>query len=481
MQETMPDKRGKPMQTRQRHTSLQRLGKLFDMGAVSGAFVGALLLSADSFAWSGLARILEFAIPLEHLLLFSSYAAGCLLVFHACGLYQSHRLSQVSQRAFEVLTAGTLITSLLVLAPLSVTILSQSFLMTFWCLLCGLLFVVREIALQVLSFARLRGRNLRNVVIVGEQTLATNLAEELRQDLSLGYHVLHSIDRQTDGNFATRLETFVDQNEGEAVDEVFVALPVGRYGPEVNAIVRLCEEQGIIVRIQTDLFTQNVARARVDELNGTPVVTIHAGLPDGWQTRFKRLVDMCGSFILLVLLAPLLACVAALIKLDSAGPVFFQQERVGLNRRRFPLFKFRTMVQDADQQQAALEHLNEAGGPVFKIKDDPRITPLGKFLRQFSIDELPQLVNVLRGDMSLVGPRPLPIRDVERIDTHWHNRRFSVKPGLTCLWQINGRSNVNFDRWVRMDLDYIDRWSLGLDLKILMKTVPVVLKGAGAY
>jgi exopolysaccharide biosynthesis polyprenyl glycosylphosphotransferase len=307
------------------------------------------------------------------------------------------------------------------------------------------------------------------------------LADELRQDPSLGYHVLHSIDRQTDGNFATCLEAFVDQNKGEPVDEVFVALPVDRYGPEVNAIVRLYEEQGIIVRIQTDLFTRNVARTRVDELNGTPVVTIHAGLPDGWQTRFKRLLDMCGSFMLLTLLTPLLACVAVLIKLDSAGPVFFRQERVGLNRRRFQLFKFRTMAQDADQQQAALEHLNEAGGPVFKIKDDPRITPLGKFLRQFSIDELPQLVNVLRGDMSLVGPRPLPIRDVERMDTHWHNRRFSTKPGLTCLWQINGRSNVNFDRWVRVDLDYIDRWSLGLDLKILMKTVPVVFKGAGAY
>jgi lipopolysaccharide/colanic/teichoic acid biosynthesis glycosyltransferase len=138
-------------------------------------------------------------------------------------------------------------------------------------------------------------------------------------------------------------------------------------------------------------------------------------------------------------------------------------------------------VDGAEKQQQVLEHLNEAAGPVFKIKDDPRITHVGKLLRRFSIDELPQLFNVFTGDMSLVGPRPLPVRDVAHIDTHWHKRRFSVKPGLTCLWQVNGRSNVGFDNWVQMDLEYIDRWSLGLDMKILMKTIPVVLKGSGAY
>jgi lipopolysaccharide/colanic/teichoic acid biosynthesis glycosyltransferase len=173
--------------------------------------------------------------------------------------------------------------------------------------------------------------------------------------------------------------------------------------------------------------------------------------------------------------------VALLIKLDSLGPVLFRQERVGLNKRRFSLFKFRTMVEGAERQQPLLEGLNQANGPVFKIKDDPRITRLGQFLRHYSIDELPQLFNVLKGDMSLVGPRPLPVRDIERIDTRWHKRRLSMKPGVTCLWQVNGRSDVNFDRWVRMDLEYIDNWSLGLDLKILLKTLPAVLKGAGAY
>ena len=145
------------------------------------------------------------------------------------------------------------------------------------------------------------------------------------------------------------------------------------------------------------------------------------------------------------------------------------------------MLKFRTMVNGSEQQQRVLEHLNEAEGPVFKIKNDPRITRVGAFLRRYSIDELPQLLNVLKGEMSLVGPRPLPVRDVERIDTQWHKRRFSIKPGITCLWQVNGRSNIGFNDWVRMDLDYIDKWSLGLDLLILVKTIPAVFKGPGAY
>jgi exopolysaccharide biosynthesis polyprenyl glycosylphosphotransferase len=202
---------------------------------------------------------------------------------------------------------------------------------------------------------------------------------------------------------------------------------------------------------------------------------------DGWQILLKRLTDILGSAVLVLVLVPLFALVALHIKLDSPGPIFFRQERVGLNKRRFPLLKFRTMRQGADQQQETFEDLNEADGPVFKIKDDPRLTRLGRFLRRYSIDELPQLFNVLKGDMSLVGPRPLPVRDVSRINAQWHKRRFSVKPGITCLWQVNGRSDVSFDRWVQMDLEYIDHWCLGLDIKILIKTVPVVLRGSGAY
>jgi lipopolysaccharide/colanic/teichoic acid biosynthesis glycosyltransferase len=182
----------------------------------------------------------------------------------------------------------------------------------------------------------------------------------------------------------------------------------------------------------------------------------------------------------MVLLSPLFLIVAVLIRLCSPGPVFFVQTRLGLNKRRFCIYKFRTMVPNAEQRIQELEEFNEARGPVFKIKNDPRITPIGRFLRRSSIDELPQLFNVFRGEMSLVGPRPLPVRDYEGFDQDWQRRRFSVTPGITCLWQVNGRSSIDFEKWMDLDMRYIEEWSLWLDLKILAQTIPAVLKGSGA-
>jgi exopolysaccharide biosynthesis polyprenyl glycosylphosphotransferase len=194
----------------------------------------------------------------------------------------------------------------------------------------------------------------------------------------------------------------------------------------------------------------------------------------------KRVLDIAVSFILLILLAPVFVIIALLIRLWSDGPVLFRQERVGLNKRRFLIFKFRTMVPNAEKILAELEGQNEVSGPVFKIREDPRITPIGKVLRRTSIDELPQLFNVLKGDMSLVGPRPLPVRDYEGFNEDWQRRRFSVRPGITCLWQISGRSSIPFEQWMRMDLQYMDEWSLWLDVKILAQTLSAVLKGSGA-
>jgi lipopolysaccharide/colanic/teichoic acid biosynthesis glycosyltransferase len=194
----------------------------------------------------------------------------------------------------------------------------------------------------------------------------------------------------------------------------------------------------------------------------------------------KRALDFLVALILLTLLSPLLAVVALLIKLTSDGPVFFLQERIGFNKRRFLVSKFRTMIPGAEAMVHQLERLNEMSGPVFKIKYDPRITPLGQFLRRTSIDELPQLWNVLKGDMSLVGPRPLPVRDYQGFNEDWQRRRFSTRPGITCLWQISGRNSINFDQWMKLDLQYLDEWSLWLDLKILARTIPAVLKGTGA-
>ena len=211
------------------------------------------------------------------------------------------------------------------------------------------------------------------------------------------------------------------------------------------------------------------------------IVSLFAGKMSGWSLEIKRLLDFCISLVLIIILLPFFLLIAAAIKFSSLGPVLFIQDRVGLNKRRFRLYKFRTMVPDAETKLDELEHLNEVSGPVFKIKEDPRITKIGKFLRRTSLDEIPQLFNVLKGDMSLVGPRPLPERDYNGFNADWHRRRFSVRPGMTCLWQIKGRSNVTFNEWMEMDLQYIDGWSLWLDLKILAKTIPAVVRGSGAH
>jgi exopolysaccharide biosynthesis polyprenyl glycosylphosphotransferase len=264
------------------------------------------------------------------------------------------------------------------------------------------------------------------------------------------------------------------------VDEVVIALPLGSCYLKCARIIAICEEQGIIVRLVSDLFDLKVAKATVEVFEEEPVVTIWTGVMAGWSTVLKRAFDVLVSAALLALLSPLLLITALLIKLTSPGPVFFVQQRVGFNKRPIGVHKFRTMVVNAEQRLAEVAHLNEVSGPVFKIKNDPRLTPLGRFLRTTSIDELPQLFDVLVGNMSLVGPRPLPLRDYQGFDQDWHRRRFSVRPGITCLWQVNGRSSLPFEKWMELDMQYIDHWSLALDFKILMRTIPAVLRGTGA-
>jgi exopolysaccharide biosynthesis polyprenyl glycosylphosphotransferase len=201
---------------------------------------------------------------------------------------------------------------------------------------------------------------------------------------------------------------------------------------------------------------------------------------EDYEILLKRAVDLLVATLLLCLLSPLMLTIALAVKLTSSGPVFFTQERYGRNRRRFRIYKFRSMVADAEGLMNSIESLNEAQGPIFKIRKDPRITKVGRLLRRMSLDELPQLFNVITGDMSLVGPRPMSLRDVQRFSEGSLMRRFSVMPGITGLWQVSGRSNTDFDTWIRLDLQYIDQWSPGLDFRILLRTIPAVLSGRGA-
>jgi len=249
----------------------------------------------------------------------------------------------------------------------------------------------------------------------------------------------------------------------------------------VEDAVGACDVEGVEVWLFADFIRTRISHPSWTSFSGRPVLVFSSKPAEEWALLLKRLMDLVGAGVGLVLLTPLLLVVAWLIKRDSPGPVFFKQQRSGQHGYPFVMWKFRTMYLDAEERRAELLARNEMGGPVFKLTDDPRITPIGKWLRRLSIDELPQLWNVAKGDMSLVGPRPLPVYEVEQFADRAHRRRLSVKPGLTCLWQISGRNEVtNFEDWVRLDLEYIDRWSLWLDLRILLQTIPVVLWGRGA-
>lgn len=265
------------------------------------------------------------------------------------------------------------------------------------------------------------------------------------------------------------------------VDEVFIALPMRSSYELIQQAVLRCEEQGALVTMPTDFFAARLARTRLGQIGLQPVLYLSAVPENDWRIVVKHGIDFFGALALVMLLSPVLIAVALAVRCTSAGPMIFKQTRIGLNKRPFTLFKFRTMVQDAEVRQEALEAQNEASGPVFKIRNDPRITSIGSFLRQTSLDELPQLFNVLRGEMSLVGPRPLPLRDVAGFREDWQRRRFSVLPGITCLWQLSGRSDISFEKWMELDLQYIDQWSLMLDFIILARTARVVIKREGAY
>ncbi|MGZ4986738.1 MAG: sugar transferase, partial [Limisphaerales bacterium] len=230
-----------------------------------------------------------------------------------------------------------------------------------------------------------------------------------------------------------------------------------------------------------DFFKTQISQTSLDEFYGKPVLVFHSNRETPWRKLVKQTLDFFGASLLLLIFSPVLIGAAIAIRLTSPGPIFFRQQRSGVNGNPFTMYKFRSMGTDAEQRKQELAALNEMSGPVFKVTNDPRVTKVGVWLRKFSIDEFPQLLNVLRGEMSLVGPRPLPVDEVARFDDLAHRRRLSVKPGLTCLWQISGRSDLcDFREWVRLDLEYIDNWSLWLDCKILCRTVPVVLLGKGA-
>ena len=328
--------------------------------------------------------------------------------------------------------------------------------------------------------------NYLNVLIIGSGVRARKIAGRIRSSYVWGTNVVGFLDpegisvgRRKDDEILGHVNDISRVLRDYVVDEVIVAVPRSLLST-VQPIADACEEEGVRLRFMVDLFDLKPARVRLTMVQDVPLVTFEAVVRDEFSLIAKRIFDLAVTLVMLPVIIPLFAIVAAAIKVDSSGPVYFAQKRVGLHKRRFDMYKFRSMVVDAEERMQEVAHLNEAKGANFKIKNDPRITRVGRFIRKSSIDELPQLINVLLGDMSLVGPRPMSLRDVSLFDKGVQRKRFSVRPGITGLWQVSGRSDLPFDRWIELDLNYIDKWSFGLDLKILMKTVPAVLMGSGA-
>ncbi len=407
-----------------------------------------------------------------------------LLLRHRC--YQSIRVKSLSQALAPVLKA-VLAGGFVLMAAFFIFKLqhiSRAHIILFLMMDLAALASIR-LALYLFSrFVRKKGYNYRSILIVGSGKRADAFAAILDQHKEWGLRVIGFVDyneicqsktncRRFIGNLS-QLPDILVQNQ---VDEVVFVVP--RSGMDkIEKHVLLCEEIGIKASISADFYPHKLAKGSFEEIHGWPLLA-YTPYPriEEWFV-LKRAFDVAFTSVVLLLSAPVFAVISIAIKLGSPGPVFFRQKRSGLNGRHFNLLKFRTMVAGADNMKSSIEHLNEMSGPVFKAKNDPRITGIGKLLRKYSLDELPQLINVLKGDMSLVGPRPPIPSEVEKYDM-WQRRRLSVRPGLTCVWQVSGRNNIGFEQWMKLDLEYIDNWSLSQDFKIILKTIPAVLRGTG--
>jgi exopolysaccharide biosynthesis polyprenyl glycosylphosphotransferase len=469
---------------------LRNAAKAFDILAALASFATATWGISATTSLT-LPEFLALRVRLENCVLFAAIVVIWHYIFAACGLYVSKRLSTRRSEIFEVVKATALASAFLYVVSVlgHYAMAKPSFVIVFWLCCTALLVSGRVMSWAFLSKIRMRGLNPRFVLILGTNSRALNYASRIVERPELGFRLVGFVDNDWAGlssfertvnvrccDFAGLAE-FLRRN---VVDEVAIYLPLRSFYEHAATLAALCELHGIMLRFDSQIFDLKFTRPRLEDFDGDSQITVTAERQDGFPMLVKRILDFTLSFLLLVALAPLFLLVGLAIWATSPGPVFFAQKRVGLNKRQFAMYKFRTMVPGAESLQETLLGQNEMSGPVFKIKNDPRVTPIGRILRKSSLDELPQLWNVLKGDMSLVGPRAMSVRDYQLFSEDWQCRRFSVRPGITCLWQVNGRNSLPFDKWMQLDMLYIDRWSLWLDLKILLLTIPAVLRGAGA-
>jgi exopolysaccharide biosynthesis polyprenyl glycosylphosphotransferase len=340
----------------------------------------------------------------------------------------------------------------------------------------GILLVKERMILHRIRAKAMRGEIRERVLLAGVRQDIDALEQSFTPEQTLLLDVADRIDIEKQP-----LSDLVEAMHRHSVSRVIFAAGHSQLN-RVEEAIGACEVEGVPAWLVADFIRTAIAKPDFDAFGGRPMLVFRSTPEVSWTLFIKDwVIDRIGSLVALVLLAIPMLIVALVIRITSRGPVIFRQRRAGKYGKPFVMYKFRSMSDDAEMRRAELEPFNQMHGPVFKVEQDPRITPFGRWLRRTSMDEVPQLVNVLMGDMSLVGPRPLPLYEVEKFENTAQRRRLSVKPGLTCLWQISGRNQVcDFQDWVRLDLDYIDRWSLGLDFKILLRTIPAVIMGLGA-
>lgn len=408
---------------------------------------------------------------------------------YSSGMYTSFRLKKTTEVLFIVYQAAYLSFFLFagVCYALRIAHISRVFVFLVFLFTTIFLAVEKLVILKVFRHLRKKGFNYRYVLMVGTDQRARDFIKRIEENRELGLNLvgLVSLEKDEVGRSIEgypvlgTLEQVPQIYRANTIDQALFVVPYSFLGEIERAIIYF-ETVGVKVNVAMDYFSERFARAKATEFFDVPFLSFETTKERLLPLAVKRFMDIVLSGIGLIILSPIFLVTAILIKLTSPGPVLFIQERGSVNGRKFRLYKFRTMSADAEQRLAELRSLNEMNGPAFKLKDDPRITKIGKILRKLSIDELPQLWNVFKGDMSLVGPRPPLLSEVEQYDD-WQYRRLSMRPGITCLWQVSGRNKItDFDKWAKLDLDYIDNWSLWMDFEILLRTVPVVLLGIGA-
>jgi len=464
--------------------TLNRIYRLLDILILLLSFYAAYYLRF------GPIDLKPFNLNVQYAVFFSTFLIAWFYLSSRFELYGSKRLTHFRRECWDVskTTALCLIIATVPAFLIRHYPLSRFVLLYLWPLQTGLLLLLRFILRETLKYIRRRGYNYRQILIVGRNSRASKIAKKIKESPEYGLRILGFLDATENENGASsfcdvelmgNLHDLESILRSEVVDEVFVTLPIKSHYSKIEQIIYLCEDVGLEVVIPTDLFKLKLAKSNISNYDGIQVINFYTSPEMSWQFVIKRLIDVVGTSVLLALSFPLFVVVGIFIKATSKGPILFKQQRVGYNGRIFSFLKFRTMVENAEALKKDLMALNEMDGPVFKIRNDPRTTKFGRFLRKTSIDELPQLINVLKGDMSLVGPRP-PVPDEVNQYVLRDRRRLSMRPGITCLWQVSGRNTIKFEKWMELDRQYIDQWSLWLDIKILANTIPAVFKGSGA-